>query len=168
MSDPFSKSCDDVRLNLYLDGELGKNESEWMDAHLKDCTSCRKKAATTVAFTRAFRRRVQDAADTVDFVALEKEVIKKTLPRYVPPNAFMGFWNAMKYIIPAALSAGFLLFYIYTHYIDNPAPVPSAIIESVSGTVSSIMIFEAPGTRETIVWFTEKTDTDMESEHDAL
>jgi hypothetical protein len=166
MSDPFAKSCDDIRLNLCLDGELGGNESDWMVAHLKDCKACRQKAATIVAFTRAFRRRVQDAADTIDFVALEKQVIQNTLPRYVPRSVFTNILDAVKYLAPTTLLAAFLLFFIYTHYIDKPEPVPSAIINSFSGAVSSVMIFETPGTRETILWYTEKTD--MESEHDAL
>lgn len=166
MSDPLAKSCDDVRLNLYLDGELGENESDWMVAHLKDCMACRKKATTIVAFTRAFRRRVQDAAGTIDFVALEKQVLQKTLPRHLPRNVFTNFLDAIKSLLPAALLAAFLLFFIYTHYIDKPEPVPSAIINSFSGAVSSVMIFETPGSRETILWYTEKTD--MESRQDAL
>jgi predicted anti-sigma-YlaC factor YlaD len=165
MTDPYAKSCDEVRLNLFLDGELGDHETQWMDAHLKDCPDCRQKATTVVAFTRAFRRRVQDAVDTTDFVALEKEIIKKTLPRYVPRSALANVLDAMKFFLPITLIAGFLLFFIYTRFMVNPAPVPSAIIESFSGSVTSVMIFETE-TRETILWYNEKTD--MESENDAV
>ena len=165
MNDPLAKSCDDIRLNLYLDGELGENETEWMDAHLQDCLDCRQKASAIVAFTQAYRQRVKDVADTIDFVALEKQVIKTTLPRYVPRSPLAGFFDAMKYIVPAILLAGLLLFFIYTHYIARPDPVPSAIIYSFNGAVSTVMLFETPETRETILWYNE--DSDMESEHDA-
>ncbi len=167
MNDPLAKSCDEIRLNLYLDGELGDNETEWMEAHLKDCSACRKTAATVVAFTRAFRRRVKDATNTIDFVALEKQVIKKTLPRYVPQSAFANFFNVIKFWFPATLFAGFLLFFIYTNFIAKPAPVSSAIINSFSGSVTSVMIFETPGKRETILWYNQDTDTNMESGRDA-
>ena len=166
MTEHYEKSCDEVRLNLYLDGELGANETKWMDAHLKDCSDCRQKATTIVAFTRTFQRRVQDAADTIDFKALEKQVIKKTLPRYVKQSAFTNVLDAMKFIAPVTLIAGFLLFFIYTQYIDKPGPVPSAIINSFTGSVSSVMIFETPENRETILWYNEETD--MESENDAV
>lgn len=165
MTDPYAKSCDEVRLNLYLDGELGDHETDWMDAHLKDCPECRQKAATMVAFSHACRQRIEDAADTIDFVAIEKQVIKRTLPRYVPRSAVNSFLHAMKYGVPAILCAGFMLFFIYTQYIAKPSPVPSAIINSFTGSVSSVMIFETPETREIILWYNEKTD--MESEHDA-
>jgi predicted anti-sigma-YlaC factor YlaD len=166
MTDPYAKTCDEVRLNLYLDGELGVNEAAWMEAHLKDCSACRRQATTIMAFTHAFQRRVQDAADTIDFVALEKQVIRKTLPRYILKSAFSSFLASMKYYVPATLIAGFLLFFIYTHYIAKPMPVPSAIINSFTGSVSSVMIFETPETRETILWYNEKMD--MESEQDAV
>ena len=58
------------------------------------------------------------------------------------------------------------VFFIYTHFIDKPMPVPSAIINSFTGSVSSVMILETPETREIILWYNE--DTDMESEHDAV
>ena len=165
MTDSSTETCDDVRLNLYLDGELGANETAWMQAHIKDCSACRKKAATLVAFTRAFRRRTQDAADTIDFVALEKQVIKKTLPRYLTRSPLSGLLNALKVAVPSTLLAGFVLFFIYTHYIAPPVSVPSAIINSFTGSVSSVMIFETPETRETILWYND--DTDPESDHDA-
>ena len=165
MKDPYANTCDEVRLNLYLDDELGENEAAWMEAHLKDCLSCSRQAKTIIAFSRQFQSRVRDAADTIDFVALEKQVIKKTLPRYTPQSALSSFWSAMKYFVPSTVIAGFLLFFIYSHYIAQPEPVPSAIIKSFTGTVSSVMIFETPETRETILWYNEKTD--MESEHDA-
>jgi hypothetical protein len=165
MTEPLDKTCDEVRLSLYLDGELGENETGWMDAHLKDCAVCHQKAATTVAFAQAFRRRVKAAADTIDFVALEKQVIKRTLPRYVPRSALVSFLDAMKIGIPALLVAGGLLFFIYTQYIANPEPEPSAIIHSFTGSVSSVMVFETAETRDTILWY--QTETDMQNEHDA-
>lgn len=165
MTDPYTKTCDEVRLNLYLDGELGDNETQWMDAHLKDCTVCRQKAKTIVAFTHAFRQRVKDSADLIDFKILEKEVLKKTLPRYVPRSIFGNILDALKFLGPIAIIAGFLIFFIYTRYIADSAPAPSAIIDSFTGNVESLMIFETES-QETILWYNEKTDP--ESERDAL
>ena len=67
--------------------------------------------------------------------------------------------------LTAWAGAGFLLFYIYTHFIAKPAPVPSALIDSFTGAVSTVMVLETPETRETILWYSE--DTDMESVHNA-
>jgi hypothetical protein len=43
---------------------------------------------------------------------------------------------------------------------------PSAIINSFTGSMSSVMIFETPETRQTILWY--KEDADVESEHNAV
>jgi hypothetical protein len=166
VTDPYAKTCDDVRLNLYLDGDLGDSETAWMEAHLKDCPSCRRQAATLTAFAQAFRERVHQAADTVDFVGLEKKILTQTLPRHRPPSRLLTFMASMKYILPATLAAGVLIFFVYANYMVKPAPVPSAIINSFTGSVSSVMIFETPETRQTILWYNEATD--MEGEHDAL
>lgn len=165
MTDPYTKTCDEVRLNLYLDGELGDNESQWMDAHLKDCAVCRQKAKAIVAFTQALRQRVQDSVDLVDFKILEKEVLKKTFPHHMPRSIFGNIFDALKFLGPIAIIAGILLFFIYTRYIADPAPAPSALIDSFSGKVDSLMIFETEN-KETILWYNEKTDP--ESGRDAL
>ena len=162
MTDAYSKTCDDVRLNLYLDGELGDNEMAWMEAHLKDCPKCRDQASTIIFFTKEFRRRVKDAADAVDFKALEKKVLTQALPRYASRSPFSNFLASLKYVIPATLTAGVALFFVYTTYIAPPTPVPSAIINSFTGSVSSVMIFETPETRQTVLWYNEADDVESE------
>lgn len=166
MTDPYAKPCDEIRLNLYLDGSLGANEMAWMDAHLKDCPSCRRQAALLSGFAENFRRRVQQATDAVDLVALEKQVLTKTLLRHRSPNSFAHFLTWMKYIIPISLTAGLLVYFVHTTYIVKSSPVPSAIINSFTGSVSSVMIFETPETRQTILWYHEETD--VESDQDAV
>lgn len=165
MTESLAKQCDEVRLNHYLDGELGTTEIKWMEAHLNDCADCRKKAKTIVAFTQAFRQRVEEAAETVDFVALEKGVLQKTLPRYISRSIFANVLDVLKFLIPIALITGFLLFFIYTRYIAEQKPSPGAIIESFSGKVDPVIVFETEN-RDTVIWFNEETD--QESGQDAL
>ena len=163
MTDPYAKSCDDVRLNLYLDGDLGASEMAWMEAHLKDCPSCRHQVAVLDDFAQDVRHRIQQAMNTVDFVGLEKQVLTQTLPRHRTQKSTFSFRAAMTYLIPATLVAGLLIFFYHTRYISRSTPAPSAIINSFTGTVSSVMIFETAETRQTILWYNEGT-TDVENE----
>lgn len=165
MTDPYSKACDEIRLNLYLDEELGPSEMAWMEAHLQDCPSCRREATTITLFAQDVRRRAKQAADSIDFFALEKEVLTQTRRRHHPPGGLARFLASLKIVIPATLTAALLIFLGYSHFIARPVTAPSAIIESFTGSVSSVMIFETPETRQTILWYTEESDT--ESGHNA-
>jgi hypothetical protein len=60
------------------------------------------------------------------------------------------------------VAAGLLIFFAYTNFVAKPAYVPSAIIKSFSGSMSSVMVFETPETRQTILWYNEETDEESE------
>ena len=165
MTDPCSNTCDEILLDRYRDGDLDAGQKRRMEDHLEGCRQCRRQVADMAAFSQDLRDRVRQAADSVDFMALEKQVLHKALRQHRFRDGFSRFTASLKYTIPAALTAGMLLFLAYSHYVAQPAPLPSAIINSFTGSMSSVMIFETPETRQTILWYTE--DTDMDSEQNA-
>ncbi len=166
MTDPYSNGCDETLLCRYRDGDLGTDENECMEDHLKGCLHCRRQVAAMAAFSQDLRDRVQQATDAVDFMVLEKQVLNKALRQYGARGGFSRFIASLKYTIPATVTAGLLLFFAYSNYMVQPMPVPSAIINSFTGSMSSVMIFETPETRQTILWYNE--DTDVESEQNAV
>jgi anti-sigma factor RsiW len=166
MTDQYSSACDGDLLDRYLDGDLGAEEKAGMAAHLDGCPKCRRQAAAMNAFTRGLRDRVEQAADSVDFMGLEKQVLTKALRQHRSRGGFPTFMASLKYIIPAAVTACLLLFFAFPDFISKSAPVPSAIINSFTGSVSSVMIFETPETRQTILWYNE--DSDVESDQNAV
>ena len=162
MTHPDSNVCDEMLLDRYLDGDLDAGERVRMEAHIAACRQCRRQVAALEAFSQNLHDRVQYAADSVDFVALEKQVLNKALRQYRPRGGLSRFIASLKYIIPATVTAGLLLFFTYSNYVLKPPPVPSAIINSFTGSMSSVMIFETPETRQTILWYTEETDVESE------
>ena len=117
-------------------------------------------------FSQRLRDRVRQATETVDFTALEKDVLYKALRQYRHRGQGSAFFASLRYTIPATVAAGLLVFFGYAHFLAKPAPVPSAIINSFTGSMSSVMIFETPETRQTILWY--KEDADVESEQNAV
>ena len=173
MNDTFTNGCDGDLLVRALDDDLDASEKQWLAHHLEACRPCRQQLAAMTGFSRELRHRVDRAADGVDFTALEKEVLTKALRQHRNGGGGKGFLNILKYGIPVAATACLLLFFGYNHFMGNTGPVmgntgpaPSAIINSFTGSMSSVMIFETPETRQTILWYNE--DTDVESESDAV
>ena len=166
MTDPYPNACDESLLDRYLNGDLDAGEMAQMEAHVAGCRRCHRQVAALRAFSQNFRDRVHHVTDSVDFVALEKQVLNKVLRQYRSRGGFSRFIASLKYTIPAAVTAGLVLFFAYSNFVLQPPPAPSAIINSFTGSMSSVMIFETPETRQTILWYTEETD--LESEPNAV
>ncbi len=162
MTHPYADACDEIRLDRYLDGDLDAGEMAQMEAHVAGCRQCRRQLAALTTFSQNLRDRVHDATNSVDFVALEKQVLNKALRQYRSRGGLSRFIGSLKYTIPATVTAGLLLFFAYSNDVFKPPPLPSAIINSFTGSMSSVMIFETPETRQTILWYTEETDVESE------
>jgi predicted anti-sigma-YlaC factor YlaD len=166
MTTGHTNNCDETLLYRYLDGVLPPDEQRRLVDHLDSCRSCRRQVASMADFSQGLRDRVRQATETVDFTALEKDVLNKALHQYRQQGQGSAFITFLKYTIPATVAAGLLVFFGYSHFLAQPAQAPSAIINSFTGSMSSVMIFETPETRQTILWY--KEDADVESEHNAV
>ena len=166
MTHPHANACDEALLDRYLDGDLDAEEKERMTAHLDRCPECRRQVTAMTAFSKGLRERVEQATESVDFMALEKDVLTRALRQRRSRGVFSIFVASLKYTIPVAVTVCLVLFFAYPAFMTNPAPVPSAIINSFTGSVSSVMIFETPDTRQTILWYNE--DPDVENDKNAV
>lgn len=166
MANPYASGCDEILMDRYLDGNLELEEKAQMTAHLERCPQCRRQVAAMTTFAEDFHDRVQHVTDSVDFIALEKQVLTKALRQHRSRVGSSTFLASLKYTLPAAVTAGLLLFFAYTNFVAEPAKVPSAIIKSFTGSMSSVMIFETPETRQTILWYNEVTDEESEQNPD--
>jgi len=161
-----SNGCDDALLIRYLDGDLGSDEEKRMEDHLLGCETCRRQLVFFADFSQDFREHVQRETDGVDFSPLEKEVIHKALYQRRLKRGPSNFIASLRFVVPAVAVACLLLFFGYTRFmVDQGTTPPSAIINSFTGSMTSVMIFETPETRQTILWYHEEPDT--ESEHNA-
>ncbi len=162
MTLPDFSTCDENLLNRYLDDDLDADEKTQMTAHVAACRLCGRQLAALTAISDDLRNRVEHIADSVDFVGLEKQVLNKAIRQHRSRGGFARFVASLKYTLPVTAAAGLLLFFAYSNYVIKPPPVPSAIISSFKGSMSSVMIFETPDTRQTILWYTEEPDVKNE------
>lgn len=166
MTHPNLNTCDENLLNRYLDNDLDTAEKAQVEAHVANCRQCSRQLATLTTFSQDLCDRIRYATDSVDFVALEKQVLNTALRHHHPRGGRSRFVASLKYTIPAAITAGLLLFLAYSNQVLESPPAPSAIINSFTGSMSSVMILETPETRQTILWYNE--DTELESEPNAV
>jgi anti-sigma factor RsiW len=166
MTNPDLHACDEILLNRYLDKDFDEVGKARMQAHMGCCQQCRRQVAAMRALSDDLRDQVKHVCDGVDFLTLEKQVVYKARRKGHSRGAFSAFMASFKYTLPATVAVGIVLFFVYTHFVPKPAPLPSAIIHSFTGSVSSVMIFETPETRQTILWYNEEINA--ESEQDAV
>jgi anti-sigma factor RsiW len=158
--------CDKEQLSRFVDGDLSSEEKAQVENHLETCSHCRQQVETVEAVSKAFKKHVEQVAADTDFSALEKEVVNKALHQARYRDKGASFFTSLKFFVPAVATACLILFWGYTRFIAPPVVAPSAIINSFTGSMSSVMIFETPETKQTILWYHE--DLDAESDSDAV
>lgn len=148
--------CDPMQLSRFLDQELGPDESARTEAHLRNCPSCQKAVQDQHALSALFNAKVEKTVSRTDFDHLERNVLTRIRAKQSP------WWEraaslifSRRILIPAVSMAAILIFFF--SYPRPPAQVsgPSAIINSFTGDLSSVMILETPRSRQTIIWFDE-------------
>ena len=148
--------CDPALLGPFSDGELGPDEHALVSSHIRDCAPCQKALREKEALSALFKASLEGQLSQVDLRDFEQGVMDRIHTRRV--SWWMGFRDLFvpkKLLIPATAMAAMLV--LFFSLLRSPAPVagPSAIINSFTGEISSVMIIETPKSRQTIIWFTE-------------
>ena len=145
--------CDEERLSRYIDGETTPQERQRIDRHLADCIACRQYLQQQQQLAGQLHREVTAARQAVDFGRLAVQ-ITDSVGKRPPLRDTLLSW---KLLLPVAATAALVLFF-FTSVFQPPAPAgPSAIINSFTGKVSSVMILETPQSRNTVIWYSEET-----------
>jgi anti-sigma factor RsiW len=151
------KECDPILLGHYFDRELGPEDKEKVDEHLKDCPSCQKTLQDHQIISSHYKADLKTKLARTNFESLEQSVLNRVRDRRV-----FGWTNISsllflkRFYIPAtAVAAALVIFFSVMFYPASPSD-PSAIVTSLSGQISSVMIFETPNTQQTILWFKEE------------
>ncbi|MEE8415104.1 MAG: anti-sigma factor [Desulfobacterales bacterium] len=150
-----SRNCDPVMVSSFLDKELDPADDASIDRHINSCPSCKKMLDDLKALSRQVRTHITGICDT-DHASIEKSLLeticrKKTLFGERVKEAVLS----KKVWIPATAVASLLLIF-FTVFQSPGVTEPSAIIASLSGDVSSVVIIETSRTRQTILWFNEE------------
>jgi len=149
--------CNPIMLNHFSDQELGTEEYESVNCHIRECSFCQKEIhknqLLSSLFKTAFDRRY--AKDKP--LCLEADILEKIRKKKEPLQIKLrDFFVSRNFLIPAAsLAAVMILFFTFIKFFPVPSAGPSAIITSLTGNISSVIIIETPESHQTVIWFDE-------------
>ena len=147
------KRCDEALLSRYIDGETAPEDTRQIERHLPHCPGCRQFVQQQGQLARQLRREVTAARQAVDFDRLERQITGAAAARRWQPRHWLLSW---KLWLPVAATAAVGLFF-FTSLFQPPPAGPSAIINSFTGKVSSVMILETPQRHHTVIWYSEES-----------
>ena len=147
--------CDPTLLARLFDRELGLDEAARVGRHLKNCPSCQKELRENEDISTLFKAGLDDQLSRIDLSDLEQRVLEHIQRNRVPWwMRLRELFVSKRFLVPATAIATILLLFSLTRH---PVTVsgPSAIIDSFTGEISSVIILETPRSRQTILWFSE-------------
>ncbi|MFC1532060.1 anti-sigma factor family protein [Thermodesulfobacteriota bacterium] len=149
-------SCDPSMIGRFFDKELGPEDYARFDSHIKSCSSCRKSIEELEAVSgqvKAYIHRSSEAGYTTVEEKVLRAIRKREAHWWIKGKDML----LTKRVLFPATAIVTLAVVLLVFFMPTTSSGPSAIISSVSGEVSSIIIMETPQTRQTILWFNEKS-----------
>ncbi|SLM28095.1 hypothetical protein MTBBW1_1260017 [Desulfamplus magnetovallimortis] len=179
------ESCyDTMTISSFIDGEISPEESEEVKNHLDNCPVCRQVVDHYLSFEKALNSGIASSFKDQDVKILQNRIMA-THDLYAKKGADLnGIQNKIRsklhsikdfasssifslpkiYLQIASLAAIIILSITALRDItDVNAPMqsvmaqssPSAIVTSVNGDISSVIILETEDTHHTIIWYQE-------------
>jgi len=150
--------CSLELLDRYYDGEISPDESKAVADHLDGCPACRKRLGARRVVSESVRAAADEAVSRTDFSLLDQKVLDR-IDAYRTPflSKLKNIRFSWRLYVPASAIAAVLMVF-FTLFLRQPADLgPSALINSLAGKISSVMIIETPESRHTILWFSEES-----------
>lgn len=146
--------CNSELISRYIDDELEDSELAGLKTHITGCESCRTRLDDYGKIGTGLNSLIHGHAWTVTGEPEYKVV--EAIRRKGSPG-FKGWKKVIfskRVMVPVGLAAS--ITFIFMTFFSNPAPVgPTAIVSSLSGSGSSVMVLETAETRQTIIWIGE-------------
>ena len=115
MVDSSNEPCDEALLDRYLNSDLSREKEAYFLDHLGHCPKCRQQIESLRDFGKKFVDRVGHAVQTVDFTALEKEVLTTVIHHPRSNKARSLARLVFKFILTSGLIAGLLALLAYLY-----------------------------------------------------
>jgi hypothetical protein len=142
-------------LERFLDQEVGPEEHARISEHLGHCGPCQKALQDIQAISTLFQTSMKREISYGRLEDLEEQVMTRIRETRVSWRVKVNeLLFSKKFYVPAAAAAALALF-VYLTMPSAPVRGPSAIINSFTGEITSVMIIETPRSRQTILWFHE-------------
>ncbi len=155
------KLYDKKIISCFADNELSLEKTVEISKHLETCPVCSDTVAKYRKLSGIFTHNISKQVDKIDKALPGLKVMERIKQREKSyyKKVFDYFFSKF-YLkgISAAVILG-ILFIFFQVLPGHKTPVggigSSAIVNSIDGDASSIMIFETKKNRHTIIWFSE-------------
>lgn len=148
--------CDPTLVSRFYDGELDSKKYDRVEAHIGICPQCGKMLEELKILSERVKAHISGNQHLNSrLISVEDRVIDRIRRKdSIPWESIRSALLSKKAWIPAAAIASLTLVF-FTLFRTPSVSGPSAIITSLSGDTSSVIIMETPDTGHTILWFTE-------------
>jgi len=150
--------CDPDLISRFFDHELDQKASERIAGHIEKCPSCRRTLEDFEGLSLMVNEQFRDIRTELTKGSVEEAVLAALQNRKVSwRSKIRETLLSKKMLIPLTTSA--VLIVSLAVFFHSPKPAgPSAIVTSLSGEMTSVIIMETPQTHQTILWYTEDSD----------
>ncbi len=150
------KHCNQEMLSRYVDREASPEQMRRIELHLQRCSSCRQYVQLHGDLAQRLQRVVSASRERVDFDELEQRIVSAARRHPDRRGQLREALFSWKLLLPVAATAALALFFFTSLFQSPPPPGPSAIINSFTGRVSSVMILQTPQSHHTVIWYSEE------------
>jgi len=145
--------CGTEMISRFMDNELHGDELLTVQSHVASCESCRERLNSYGKIGEGLNSLISEKRWSAG-QEMEARVIERIRQKEGRLQGLIELIFSKRMFIPAGLAVS--LGFLFMVFLNNQAPSgPSAIISSLSGTGSSIMIMETSKSRQTILWVKE-------------
>ncbi|MCK5542749.1 MAG: zf-HC2 domain-containing protein [Desulfobacterales bacterium] len=158
----MKKACkiyDEKTIGKFVDNELSSEKSKTISEHIETCPICDSITAKYNHLSNIFVQSTSKQLDKIDTDLLGQNVLEQI--KREENNFFkkvFDYFSPKLYLKIASIVAIMIISLTYfQERLIRPLDIigPSAIVNSVDGNVSSVMIFETKKSKHTIIWFSE-------------
>jgi len=165
--DIHKKHCNQELLSRYYDGELVSQDlHQRIETHLQSCADCRSMLEDFARIGHVGRRHTDQAVAALDTEATTKRILARRPILRGTSVSWRNWFKPSRLFLPVAVTALALAIYIIPQLFRTQTTnaAPSAIINSFTGSVTSVMFYETPNTHQTIIWISEDAITNGEDD----
>lgn len=148
--------CNIEELYQFADGELLGTEKEQAESHLALCPRCREVFQQSRQLAVLHQKFTQDRNLDFTHPAMTAKVMKRL--RQGPQPRYQRFQHYFpKWVTVPLATAVLLLALALPWLLQDQITEPSAIITSLTSESSSVMMFETPVSKQTVIWIADNS-----------
>ena len=148
--------CDIEKLYQFADGELSGKEKEQAQLHLAECPSCREVLQQSRQLAVLHQQFTQQHSPFSTHPAMTAKILKRF--RQGPQPWHQRFQRYFpKWVTVPLATAVLLLALALPWLLQDKITEPSAIITSLTSESSSVMMFETPVSKQTVIWIADNS-----------